>query len=695
MSSRRECDSHLGYTNLKKYYSTGRIAQREEHLCEVQGVLGSIPSPTALQLDFKNNIPNISPVSAPELKETLRAIRKDIKPNAHVKHGGPVRDEIIKLVLCKISDEQKKQGETLDFRAEPDENPKVIAARVSNLFISIRQKYVRAGVFKPGEDIELDAHSVTQIVAQLQNINLTETDSDILGDVFEIFADAEQAGSDGMFFTPRNVASVAVKLADPHIGMSVYDPACGSGGFLVAALKHTASLSDISVFGIDKDNFLTKLARANMIVAGCEAENIHQGDSLRLISEKTDKQYDIVLANPPYGAKGKIGSKITAKYGLGKNWKQRGTGQWEKTEETKTRDPYLIFTEQCLKTLKAGCTLCIVLPETAFHAPTLGFFRQYLLDGNNLKAVIDLPHNTFRPHCNAKTCLLVIGKSEPQQNKVIMATPKQCGNDHLGRPVWNKNRSGLWDDLAETLQELEAPESEKNSHVFTIHKSEINADVLIPRYYRGLLTEPVMLDGCRGVRLGDLERRGVISVWDGHGSPKSETKGAGDVPYIRVSDVVNWELYRNPVSGIPESVYAEMIKGKCEPEVEDIIFVRRGSYRIGAVAMVSPRDIGVLLTRELLTIRVDKTNKEGITPYYLLGMISSSEVQHQVENYVFMDTTLPNLHDRWKHLVIPIHDSPEDRAEIGERIRESIEKKWEAQEILDKLEKSISSQFCR
>ena len=128
-------------------------------------------------------------------------------------------------------------------------------------------------------------------------------------------------------------------------------------------------------------------------------------------------------------------------------------------------------------------------------------------------------------------------------------------------------------------------------------------DILVPRFYRGQIEPPEIPDGCYGVRLGDLIENDTIEAWDGYGSPESQVKG-GSIPYIRVSDIVNWELYRNPVTGIPEDVYGRILATVKEPEEGDVIFVRRGSYRIETVAMASPRDRRVLPTRELLTFRI-------------------------------------------------------------------------------------------
>lgn len=157
-----------------------------------------------------------------------------------------------------------------------------------------------------------------------------------------------------------------------------------------------------------------------------------------------------------------------------------------------------------------------------------------------------------------------------------------------------------------------------------------------------------------------------------------------------MSDIVNWELYRNPVSGIPEDVYERMIGNGPKPEAGDIIFVRRGSYRIGTVAMASPRDNRVLLTRELLTLRVlDRQNLYGMTPFYLLAMLSSRSVQEQIGNLVFVDTTLPNIGGRWRHLIVPIH---KDRAvidRIGKEVETTIREKWSAQDRIEALRNEL------
>ena len=156
-----------------------------------------------------------------------------------------------------------------------------------------------------------------------------------------------------------------------------------------------------------------------------------------------------------------------------------------------------------------------------------------------------------------------------------------------------------------------------------------------------------------------------------------------------MKDVVNWEMYRDPTSMVPEDVYRSILGSGVRPAARDIIFVRRGSYRIGTVAMASPRDSGVLLTRELLTLRVNPDNKRGLSPFYLLAALSTATVQDQISDYVFVDTTLPNIGDRWKHLEIPVPTDPGELHRISSDVERIVRAKWSAQDQIDELRKAL------
>lgn len=334
-----------------------------------------------------------------------------------------------------------------------------------------------------------------------------------------------------------------------------------------------------------------------------------------------------------------------------------------------------------------GGRLAIVLPETAFHAPSTQYLRDFIEKRGAILAVIGLPHNSFRPHCNAKTCLLVVQKGSAAPEHVIMAAPHEMGQNHQGKPIYRPGTDEIWNDLPIVLDELDDPSNGDNEFVFTLARDKVK-NHLIPHYYAYQNKPHRPPHGRKWVSLGQLVDEKIVRAWDGHGSPTSAEKGEGEIPYIRVSDIVNWELYRNPTSGVDEATYERFTRNAIPIEPEDIIFVRRGSYRIGTVAMASSRDAKVMLTRELLTLRV-KRNDMGLTPYYLLALLSSSAVQDQIDSLVFVDTTLPTIGDRWRELRLPIHKNAQEITDLSNRVKSAVNMKWEAQRKIQSLRKDI------
>lgn len=661
----------------------------------------------------------LKPFGRSDLKAAFNRILNSLYANANITRRERLGGEMIKIIFSKIQDEKMYLDRPAEFRAEMGEAPRNVANRIKKLFRDVLVELKGDDIFTQQDKIELDDSSIRWVVGQLQHGSLLKTDTDVVGDAFEVFSEAKFVGEKGEFFTPRGVVHVAVKLADPNPNETVSDPACGSGGFLITAMKHIwgkmekdprwrgapdlkenqRRMAVRSLFGIDKELDLVKIAKAHMAIAGdgrsniCHQNSLHtagqfKGDALKhFVSGNDFNQFDVILTNPPFSTQTKISARDAANFELGYKWKQdKKLGGWTRGNKSGKRDPYVLFIERCLDMLKVGGTLCIVLPETVFHAPSKEYIRQYFLQGNNLIAVVDLPHNAFRPHCNAKTCLLVLKKGVPQQDRIIMATPKEVGHDHNGKPLYRYGTDILWDDLAEVLEELDMPDDPQNKHVFSVHLSEFDPNILVPRYYRIIQDPPKMPAGRVPVSLKQLLDEKIVETWNGHGSPPAHEKGMGDIPYIRVSDIVNWEMYRNPVTGIPEDVYLKKLGKKRIPKEGDVIFVRRGSYRIGTVAMASPRDERVLLTTELLTLRViNMPNKYGITPFYLLFLLSSDLVRKQLDHYVFVDTTLPNILDRWEKLILPIHADQQEIERISKKIEEVIRHKWAAQEQTDIL----------
>lgn len=664
------------------------------------------------------------------LKLIFKAIRNHLAGN----FTGATRDEelareLINLIFCKIYDEKfTRPQDVVSFRVGIDEDKKVVKKRILEIFEKVKTKYKE--VIDISDTINLDENAIAYVVGELQNYSLIESERDVIAEAFETFIGYALKGAQGQFFTPRNSVKLLVEIVNPQPDELVIDPACGSGGFLVESLRHMwknldqqakdFGWSDLAlneektataihkIRGIEKDNFLSKVAKAYMAIIGDGKGGIFCENSLDKPSNWKPKtrqnvnlgQYDVLLANPPFGKDIKVeGSEILNQYDLGYKWKSAGK-TFEKTNKLKTVEtPQIIFIERCLQLLKDGGRMGIVLPETFFHAPRSRYVLHKMLENNNLTWVIDLPHNTFRPHNNAKCLAIVVEKNKPQQELINMAVLEEIGHDHQGKDIFRWDietkkidRTKIWDDTPLVIDEIKNGFSK---YCFQT-KAEIAStkNIYVPRYYWENKIEEIKeiaeKQNLQLVPIKTLIQKKILKCFDGHGSPPAEYKGRGEVTYVRVKDIVNWEVYKDPTSRIPEEIYLQK-KGKNKNlEVNDVVYVRRGSYRIGSVAMVSPFDIKSLLTREILVLRVlDEKNEYGLNSYYLLYLLSHFLTQQQSFNKIMIETTLPNIGDRWKELMLPISKDPKVREEISRKIRNVIDDKWSAVERLEKLKDEL------
>lgn len=664
------------------------------------------------------------------LKQIFQAMRNYLAGMA----VGITRDEVLaqelmNVIFCKIFDERfTRPDETVRFRVGIDEDTEEVRIRILELFENVKKKY--EDVFDKGDRINLDAKSLTYIAGELQNFCLSEAERDAVSDAFETFIGPALKGEQGQFFTPRNIIKTLVKLIDPSPQHLILDPACGSGGFLIESLRQCWAkveeqgkeygwteleiereklrIANEKFRGIDKDYFLSKVAKAYMAIVGDGRGGIFCEDSLKNIknwNKKTRQKidlgiFDIVLTNPPFGSKIKVEGEAKLKqFDLAFKWKRMKDKYMRTNKLKESEEPQILFIERCLQFLKNGGVLGIVLPETFFHAPQSRYIIEFLKN-HNIKAIIDLAHNTFRPYCNAKTMLLVVQKGKPQQKEILMAVAEQVGHGHRGKPIYKfdyktqRFTDEIWDDTLIIRKEIEDPRNPNNCDVFMVNIKNIKNNIFVPRYYwkrrEEELKQVAKEQNLEFIQVQELIKKGIIKYFSGHGSPPSGFKGKGGVPYIRVKDVVNWELYKDPTSSIPEWVYLKMKKEK-ELKEKDIVFVRRGSYRIGTVAMVSPFDKECLLTRELLILRVMKEeNEHDINPYFLIYLLSHKLTQQQLFNKILIETTLPNIGDRWKELYLPITKDKRHRKEITRKIQGIFEKKWQAIEEIRKFQEGFS-----
>src|ERR1043166_691637 len=170
-----------------------------------------------------------------------------------------------------------------------------------------------------GESLQIDSPEITaEIIHELSQLNLTAADTDVKGDAFEYFLKNAYQGLSikdlGEYFTPRNIVRVMVSMVNPRVGEKIYDPFCGTGGFLIESFRYLrvrmrddAKMKRVlrtkTVFGSEITSN-ARIAKMNMILFGDGHNNIVKEDSLA--NPKRGK-YDIVLTNPPYSQRSRYG----------------------------------------------------------------------------------------------------------------------------------------------------------------------------------------------------------------------------------------------------------------------------------------------------------------------------------------------------------------------------------------------------
>ena len=210
----------------------------------------------------------------------------------------------------------------------------------------------------------------------------------------------------GEYYTPRPLIRAMIAVTKPSIGERIYDPACGSAGFLCEAfdylLDKAKSTDDLETlqrrtfYGREKKSLAYVIGIMNMILHGIEAPNIVHTNSLgENIADIQDKdRFDIILANPPFG--GKERKEVQQNFPI------------------KTGETAFLFLQLFIKTLKAGGRAAVVIKNTFLSNTDNASvsLRRQLLESCNLHTVLDCPSGTFQG-AGVKTVVLFFVKGEP------------------------------------------------------------------------------------------------------------------------------------------------------------------------------------------------------------------------------------------------------------------------------------------
>jgi type I restriction enzyme M protein len=511
--------------------------------------------------------------------------------------------------------------------------------------------------------------------------------------------------NEGQFFTPTVAVNLLVDLVAPQADQTICDPACGAGGFLIAAAKrladHGVPQSKIagSVYGVDKDAYLARIARGRLALFLDEMPEVLCGDSLAQISQEgtplPPKTFDIVLTNPPFGAKIVAASANTLlRYELAK--------RWVKVEGEKTRfvadgavnastPPQILFVELCLNLLKPGGLLGAVLPESLVSAKSYGFVVQYLHNKADFISVVGMPEALFKTsgkggtHTKTVAVLLEKKPAKGKRSCVFFAEAKWCGHDSRGRTVPLNDVPTIMANFAEFKK------------CGRVSKGHLGVAVARERIYLNLAPRAFEFNAdaeAEGLAkthevfsIGELVKDDVLEITTGDEVGKL-AYGTGDIPFVRTSDISNWEVKMDPKHNVSEEVY-ERFRARQDVRANDILMVKDGTYLIGTCAIVTKYDLPMLFQSHIYKIRVNEPEK--INPFLLLAALSSNFVQRRIKSFCVSQDIIDSLGDKIHQLQIAIPKAEATRQRIADLVERVINDRIKARELARKACEEITA----
>ena len=322
--------------------------------------------------------------------------------------------------ICNIN--KDKLFNVLKFTNLIKTDPRDHYAYLNNLWYIILSKHPNTkDIFKEDKSFGINKEDVlTDILKTLTELDFKNIDSDILGDCYEEVIKNTLLQGDGQFFTPPFIKDIVVSLVDPQVFddgtiETVYDPAMGTGGFLLTCMKYIRDKAKIKNIKLDWNQITSvglggreviektfQFAKANCLVySGQIFTTLDLDDSIR---NPIIQKYDCIVENCPYGIKGLSYAKIA-----------------KKKEEQELRDEYLpivsnsavpLFIQATIYMLKTNGRAGIVIPngqELFSKSTDLLNVRTFLMKTCDLKEVIYFNEKSFKK-TSIKVCVLYFVK---------------------------------------------------------------------------------------------------------------------------------------------------------------------------------------------------------------------------------------------------------------------------------------------
>lgn len=568
----------------------------------------------------------------------FKSIYYTLYSNSNSSRAESIISDLSKVLLYKLILEKNSNYKLKDVTGKDI---------IRTLSAELSERYCKS------ESIQLSDKHINFILKELEPVRLSDAPSHIIGEAFQSIIGPRVRGDKGQFFTPEELVNCIVQLVDIKSDSVIMDPACGTGGFLTQAYSFAINQylklsNNFSLIGVDKDPDMTDLALTTTTVISKGYSKIYNTNSLEILLE--DNLYhnllgsvDIILTNPPFGSKiGVTDERILKEYDLGHNWSfSKDDNKWYMLDSlVKTQVPQILFLELSIKLLKMGGQMAIVLPEGIFGNKSLGYVWEFLKNNGDVTLLVDCPRNTFQPSTDTKTNVLFFKKGKSFSKEIKVAVAKQCGHDKRGRKYTSENKP--WPNDFKAIAE-----DFKVRHHKWWKNSYLEGNYFVPRY---LVGKSIIRDKNNYITIGEMINKGYLIKKSGK-EIGSESYGTGNIPYIRTSDINNYEISSDPTNSVSEEIYQQFSKQQ-NLEEGDILFIADGRYRIGKTAIITKYNKKCLIQSHIEILSL--TDCSPFSPYEFLYCLNQEEVQEQIRSLVFIQSTLGTIGNRINELAIPL-----------------------------------------
>jgi type I restriction enzyme M protein len=372
------------------------------------------------------------------VRTLVKSIQDEMRKDAGVDGDAQRISQLCWMFFLKIIDDQDQELELVNPNYEspiPDEfqwrnwasdregmtGDELLAFINSELFPALkvlplggprehRARVVRS-VFEDAYNYMKSGHQLRKVINRIDDVDFNDlSERQHFGDIYEqILNDLQNAGNAGEYYTPRAVTAFMTERIDPRPGELLFDPACGTGGFLTCAMRHMRdryvrrpedeALMQASLRAVEKKPLPHMLAVTNMLLNGVEDPDFLRHDNTLArpyISWGTSDRVDVILTNPPFGGQEEDGieSNFPAQF--------------------RTRETADLFLALIIRLLKPGGRAAVVLPDgTLFGEGVKTRLKEHLMEECNLHTIVRLPNSVFRPYASIGTNLLFFDKGAP------------------------------------------------------------------------------------------------------------------------------------------------------------------------------------------------------------------------------------------------------------------------------------------